>query len=320
MSKKSRLETKDSNVRIASERILSVACIRNAIRQGHTYCSDLAKYFKVTKQTMSYWLKKLEKNGEVKIDILEGSGKVAKYYRVVETIDRQNQIGDYCIGKKGEYFIDSRQKTFEIITPPKWFFGKEWKLNKGVTYKSERICNFTFRINNNKSLTVIYPKITSDNENDLIDIADKEMGKSLLSFLSRYPDMKLGKAISENKGAFGSVRLRKYLEPLTKNVILKSETFDVDNTPTPGSVEFNIGEDPMQTAMKLHNTISFIENNGFEDRLKTLENAIVRQSDVNNNLSRNIELHLEVMTEIKDAIKELRDLFKVNGKSNPNVG
>jgi hypothetical protein len=46
------------------------------------------------------------------------------------------------------------------------------------------------------------------------------------------------------------------------------------------------------------------------DRMKSVEDAIIKQSEVNEKLSRNIELHFQVLNEIRDAIKELKEVMK----------
>lgn len=257
---------------------VTVLKVKSLIRQGINYSTQLAKYLKVSKQYMGRFLKKMEENNEIEVDVSEGRGKVAIYYKVVEKRVIQKPLWEWCVGLPTglPYFRDGIQISYGILNYDEYFKPQiDWKLGatlmKGIT-----IDDCFIRIANDKTITFIFNKIYGKDPITPITEADFKAYKIKRKFLSMYPDFVLTPIpINMKEGRLGETitkeALKKYSGIKTKNAI-------IDKTPEEGTFEINIDKiDPLKTAENMKDAIDFMATGGIKlltNELRTLNQVL----------------------------------------------
>lgn len=298
-----------------TEKILTVPMIKNAIRSGHTYCNDLAKLFKCSKQRMYYWLKKMRKDNIIEVDVEEGKGKVAIYYKVVEpmvkTRSKQLSIGD-CIGQKqGQkmYFEDNAYVSYGIIEYDKYFVPEnDWMAGKTLM-KGFHIGKCWIRIANDKTISFIFPKVygntSKEAHNNLIAMSTEVKSK----FLKMYPNFKLTKfPVNEGYGSLGTTKLKDAIAEIKPKLPIKTDEYEIDATPEEGSFEMKVKDKPLVTAEKLEKTITTITSG----RLDRIENAMDKLAKV---LILSQEPKIQKLLKLVDSVPNLEKLIELLEKS-----
>ena len=287
-----------------SDKILTVPMIKNAIRSGVTYCSHLARLFKVKRQTMHYWLKKMEKKGIIEVDVKEGKGKVAVLYRVSEPMSKQSYIGDYICQKM--YFEDESFVSYGILEYDKHFVPEnDWKPNKSVLMKGFHIDKCWIRIANDKTISFVFPKVYGNTpkeaHNNLMSMSVETKNK----FLSMYPQFRLTSfPVNEGLGSIGTTKLKQAITDLGPKLPIKTDDYTIDATPERGSLEMKIRDDPIVTATKLEKTITTIASG----RLDRIEDMLEKTARV---LLLTQEPKIKKLEKIIDSVPNLERLIDV---------
>jgi len=251
-----------------STKRVTVTAVKKAIRENITYCSALGKHFKVSKQYMHKFLKKMLERDEIRIDVSEGNGKVAIYYKVVEPRVIQTNLGDWVSQLRSQpYFRDGTQISYGILNYDKWFQPDiDWKLGKTLM-KGIHIDNTFIRIANDKTLTIIFPKIFGKDEVEPITKADYKAYQIKSKFLKMYPDFELTPMpINMKLGNLGTTLLNDALKEYSG---IRTDNFIIDKTPNKGSLEMNI-TDPIQASENMRDTVDFFATGGLRMMMKEL--------------------------------------------------
>lgn len=248
---------------------LTVTDIKNAIHLGHTYPSDIARFFGRSRQYVSKFCKKLVKERILEEDIREGKGKVAIYYRIVKPIVNQTSIGDWILSTKLglQYFRDGTSISYGILNYDDWFTPeKEWKLGQTLM-KGIHIDDTFIRIANDKTLTFILPKIYGRDEIEPITKADYKAYHVKEKFLKMYPDFELTPMpINMKLGNLGTTSLK---EVLGKYSGIKTDNFIIDKTPDKGSLEMKI-TNPVKTTENMRDAVDFLSTGGLKQMMQEM--------------------------------------------------
>jgi len=306
----------------SEKKILTVPMIKNAIRSGHTYCNDLAKLFRIKKQNMHYYLKKLERGGIIKIDIKEGNGKVAVYYKVVEPMVKQSTMQDWT-GQK-TYFEDEAYASYGIIEYDEhlipdndWHFGKT--LMKGI-----HINDVFIRISNDKTITFIFPKIYGDTPQQAHYNLIVKAVETKNEFLKKNPNFKLSNyPINDGFGSIGTTSLKTIVNNLNPHLPIKTDEWTIDSTPERGSLEVKVKNNPLEASEKLQKTVDTILNypneiNEIRAALKDMTVAI--KSLVDLEMERSGGSVVEAVKEYKKLKEETATKSKKKQESPSYVG
>jgi len=242
---------------------VTVTRVKSLIRQGINYSSHLAKHFKVSKQYMGKFLKEMVENKEIEIDVLEGNGKVAKYYRVVEKICKPKSLWEWSSGLPSSlpYFRDGISISYGIMNYDEYFKPQvDWKLGKTLM-KGITIDDCFIRIANDKTLTFIFNKIYGKDSITPITTADYKAYEIKRKFLQMYPDFLLTPMpISMKEGRLGETVTKEALKQFSG---LQTKNAGIDKTPDKGTLEIDIDkQDPLKTAENMKDTVDFMANGG----------------------------------------------------------
>src|SRR3990167_1586059 len=150
--------------------------------------SKIAKKYGFSKASVSNWLKFPKEKG-----LIENTG-----YGLWELTSKgSEQVQKYQDGiakqpKEGEFFYDDVQITYPIeligVSP---FKDGQWNLNKFTSFSLLKFGEWTVRNNNNKSLTIIFPKVYGRDENEPISKVYYWSHQLIEEIQAKYPQIKV---------------------------------------------------------------------------------------------------------------------------------
>jgi hypothetical protein len=175
-----------------------------------------------------------------------------------------------------QYFYDDVQITYDVrIKDAGMFKDGQWKLNQFTSFSLMKFGEWIVRNNNNKSITIIFPKVYGKDELEPITKVQYWARQLINEITNKYPNIEILNPIPRlNKvGSLGSTKLNELMSPITKNVTIKSNDYDIENTPKPGSFEVKVKDNPYIAASKLKDTVDFTTSGGLRDEINTLKES-----------------------------------------------
>jgi len=251
-----------------------------------------------SKQALNYHLQKLVKKGILThpqsfpfaIYELTSFGKQVKKHLIqsdgVRTLWRcHHLIVGYEIKSFGNFrFIDTKNR--KIVPMENWKYARE-------EFKKSFEDTYVVHVQETGLLKIYCPKTYHIYPDQAFGIMYNDSGRIAQFYCDRY-SMVLNPMRVIRRGHKALVKSEKLVEAVGR--------FNID-----GKVWTDASEGEELEERQDSYTV---------DDLLNLPGRINRLTEVNLKLASNIELHLSVMSEIKDAIKEMRDLFRImNGNS-----
>jgi len=234
----------------------------------HLNASKIAEKCGYSRGSVTNWLKPLREKGLVK---KIGYGT----WEITSTGLEQIQKLQGGVATDSEFFYDDVEITYPIeLQAPLNFKDGQWNLNKYVSFSQMRFGEWIVRNNNNKSLTIIFPKVYGKDELEPITKVNYWSHQLIEEIVRKFPQIKLLSKIPKlsKAGSLGSTKLNEMMSPILKHVTIRSKDYDADNTPKP-AVEFKVKDFPHTSAAKLKETLDFVSSGAYKEEIEGLKEA-----------------------------------------------
>lgn len=304
---KKKLSTKHKNR-------LTVTDIYNAIHNNHTYPAAMSTYLKRSRQYLASFCKKLCEQGKLEVDVKEGKGKVAIFYKIPKHDWKQNSVQDYLleVDSTRPYFSDGGFISFGIFNYDNNFIPeKEWNWGKNHD-EAVWIDDCLIKITNGRTIMFQFPKIFGPTPKLAFANMVIQAMEVKEKFLKKYPNFRFTPfPVNESLGCLGTTKLKQTINTLNPKLPIKTDSFVIDSTPEKGSFEMKIKDRPLETAEKLEKTVDTILSFPNKlDRIETILEKLVQLQVLKETTE------IEKIGNILDKVPELSDLIKLLKKNN----
>jgi len=286
---------------------LCLTDILSLLEQGFSQ-KQIAQHFNCSKANITYHLKKARQNGLIQ-ENFRTTGKVE--YFIENKPVKQSHIGGVTLPNRSDkialHHIDFR---FKIIKDrDKFVLSDKILLKHGTSYETKTLSNgITLRKYHNGSLIIQNIKVTADNYTSAVLQAN-----SVAIDVKKYLEKRFGIVLSKIPEITRKPHVVPKLHPnLQKEVqetarefkIEKPDGFTIDQSDGVGKghMEYKLGG--LKTEKERKNAVKKAE---LLSNMPEMLSFLLEQQVT---FSMNLKLHLEVLTDIKEAIKELRNEIK----------
>jgi hypothetical protein len=250
------------------------------LQKGETFYG-MKKSYGWTKERLNYWKNELKKANLInKVD----HTRPALYELTEEgknfTIQYVNQFND---GIRLHNIIF----TYHLLKEGNLTPEKTWSFNSTVN-KLKKDSNATITWTHN-SLNIAIASLIGNNAYELQNRA-RNISDNIITILKKEYDFQIGEGRISRRPHFAV--LNPLIDKISNHIQLSSDIAKIDESEGSGELEY----------FEPNRVQKFIE---MPERLYKLEEHLIRQTEIMDKFSSNLELHLAVLNEIKDAIRRL---------------
>lgn len=258
--------------------------ILGRIEKGETPY-DIRKKYGWSRQRLNYWIKQLKNADLIRL-------KIRSNIAIYELTPEGKNFYTGCVQPfTSGIRLHNIQFTYPVIKEGNLEWEKQWEL-KGLINKLKKESNATIVLNGN-SLSIYISSLIGSNAFELQDKA-KNIADGIAEKLKKDFGFELGQGVLVRKPHF--TVLNPIFDKISRHLEFSSQTAKIDESEGSGELEF----------FEPNKVQQFIE---LPERIEKLENHLIRQTEIMDAFSRQLELHLSVLQEMKETLKAIREVL-----------
>lgn len=258
--------------------------ILNRINKGETPY-DIRKKFGWSRQRLNYWIKQLKNADLIRL-------KVRSNIAIYELTPEGKNFYTGCVNSFiSGIRLHNVQFSYPVLKEGNLDWQKQWQL-KGLINKAKKEKNATIVLNG-KTLSIFVSSLIGSNAFELFDKA-KNIADELAERLKKEFNFELGQGTLTRKPHFAV--LNPIFDKISRHLEFSSEVAKIDESEGSGELEF----------FEPNKVQKFIE---LPETIETLTFHLVRQTEIMNQFSEQLKLHLLVLNEMKETLKAIREVL-----------